>query len=286
MKRFSSKAIDDLVSKFSDKSLPKGEWTHQTHVIVGLWHNVNYDFDTALDLVKSKIKAYNIAVGTLNTDDSGYHETLTIFWMILTKKFLLNHPSLAIEDACNNLLNSEMASKNYPLEYYSSPILFSKEARKSWINGDIQKISLLSDDYKLNNHFDLTDEQFEQDFSNCALPPGSFSHEAHLRLAWIHLKKHGLETAIATVCDQLTNYVNHLGAQDKYHKTVTVAAVIIVHHFMQRANTDNFFDFVLKFPKLKKDFKGLIESHYSFNIFQSEEAKGSYLEPDLLPFSE
>ena len=81
--------ITILVTKFSNKTLPFTEWNHRAHLIVGLWHNMNYNFDHALELVKSKIKEYNISVGTPNTDDSGYHETLTIFWMLVTKIYIL-----------------------------------------------------------------------------------------------------------------------------------------------------------------------------------------------------
>lgn len=141
MKRFSAEEINDLVSKFSQKSLPIDEWNHQAHIIVGLWHHMNYDFETAIDLVKSKIKAYNLSVGTLNTDDSGYHETLTIFWMSVTKTFLLQHASAQIEEVCHRFLQSEYASKNYPFEYYSRAVLFSKKARKEWVDGDIKQMS-------------------------------------------------------------------------------------------------------------------------------------------------
>ncbi len=137
---------------------------------------------------------------------------------------------------------------------------------------------------KLNNHTDLSDEQFAKAFKNCTLPPNIFNHEAHLRLAWIHLKKDGLEMAITGICDQLVVFVNDVGAEDKYHKTLTVAAVRIVAHFMQRFPTNNFFDFIVQCPELKTNFKDLIASHYSFDIFNSEHAKMGYLAPDLLPF--
>ena len=148
----------------------------------------------------------------------------------------------------------------------------------------MKKITPLSKDSKLNNHADLSDEQFAEAFKNCTLPPSLFSHEAHLRLAWIHLKKDDLETAITTICDQLTAFVNHVGARDKYHKTLTVAAVKIVAHFMQRFSGNKFFDFIVQCPELKTNFKDLIKSHYSFDIFNSEQAKMDYLEPNLLPF--
>lgn len=136
----------------------------------------------------------------------------------------------------------------------------------------------------MNNHFELSDEEFLKAFKDCSLPPTLFNHEAHLRLAWIHLTEKGLEAGIKAVCHQVTTYVNHLEAQSKYHVTLTIAAVWIVNHFRQSAKSDNFFDFILEFPQLKRDFKGLIGSHYSFNIFDSESARLHYLEPDLMPF--
>lgn len=137
---------------------------------------------------------------------------------------------------------------------------------------------------KLNDHFDLSDEEFERAFKNCTLSPDLFTHEAHLRLAWIHLQKVGPEKAPTIVCDQITAFVEYLGAQDKYHQTVTVAAVMIVHHFMQHTDVDNFSDFILQFPQLKTNLKGLIAAHYSVDIFQLEEAKVHYVEPDVIPF--
>jgi hypothetical protein len=67
MNRNSIDEIEELVTKFSEKSLPKEEWTHQAHIKVALWHSFNYEFEYALDLVRTKIKTYNISVGTPNT---------------------------------------------------------------------------------------------------------------------------------------------------------------------------------------------------------------------------
>ncbi len=45
----------------------------------------------------------------------------------------------------------------------------------------------------MEEHFYLTDIQFERQFANCSLNPELFSHEAHLRLAWLHISKYGLK---------------------------------------------------------------------------------------------
>ena len=134
------------------------------------------------------------------------------------------------------------------------------------------------------SHFQLSDEEFTTQFKDCTLNPEVFDHEAHLRLAWILIKDIGLVEAEKTIQEQLQNFVKSVGATDKYHLTLTIASMKAVHHFMQRSKMKNFKDFILENPRLKNNFKELINSHYSINIFASEEAKSSFLEPDLLPF--
>ena len=136
----------------------------------------------------------------------------------------------------------------------------------------------------MERHFDLTDPAFEQQFEAGTLNPELFTHEAHLRLAWIHLKHYGEEAAIRNVSKQLQNYVGILGAQDKYNQTLTIAAVKAVFHFMNKSKSDQFQDFIAEFPRLKFNFKDLMAQHYSVDIFNSKTAKQVFLEPDLAPF--
>lgn len=135
------------------------------------------------------------------------------------------------------------------------------------------------------SHFELSDIEFEQQFQSCTLDPAVFTHEAHLRLAWIHIRNYGIEKAIENVCVHLLVFVEHAGARDKYNKTLTIAATRAVYHFMQRSDADSFAGFIHQFPGLKTNFRGIIAAHYREDIFNSERAKQEYVEPDLLPFS-
>ncbi len=134
-------------------------------------------------------------------------------------------------------------------------------------------------------HFKLSDIEFENQFKDCSFDEVLFTHEAHLRLAWIHIKKYGVEKAIENINNQLLSFVNLVGAKDKFNKTLTIASNKAVNHFMLKSKTDNFENFINEFPQLKNKFKELIETHYSFDIFNSKEAKEKYLEPDLVPFN-
>lgn len=134
-------------------------------------------------------------------------------------------------------------------------------------------------------HHNISDNNFEYQFANCQLDPSLFSHEAHLRLAWIHIKKYGVDQAEENIQSQLKKFVAHVGATDKYHTTLTIVAVRAVDHFMQKSDHSNFKTFIAAFPKLKSDFKTLINSHYSYDIFQSEKARNEFLKPDIIPFN-
>jgi hypothetical protein len=137
----------------------------------------------------------------------------------------------------------------------------------------------------MQNHLELVDNEFEAQFSNCTLDASLFNHEAHIRLAWIHIIKYGVDQAISNVDAQLIKYVTSLGARDKYNKTVTVAAVKAVYHFIQKSESNSFKVFIKEFPRLKTNFKDLLSQHYSIDIFNSDTAKASFLEPNLLPFT-
>ena len=120
----------------------------------------------------------------------------------------------------------------------------------------------------MGNHHQLTDAEFEKQFETCTLNPEWFTHEAHLRLAWIHIRQYGMEQAIEKVCAQLIRFTESLEARDKFNKTVTVAALKAVDHFMNRSTANNFNDLILEFPRLKTDFKKLMSAHYGIDIFK------------------
>ena len=67
----------------------------------------------------------------------------------------------------------------------------------------------------MENHYQLADEEFEASFADGSLDPQVFNHEAHLRIAWIHITKYGTEKAIENIVDQLKAYTKQIGASDK-----------------------------------------------------------------------
>lgn len=137
---------------------------------------------------------------------------------------------------------------------------------------------------RIKDHYQYTDEEFEKQFESFQLKPGLFSHEAHLRLAYIHIKKYGREQAEINMCKQIKGYAESLGGGDKFNMTVTIAAVKAVNHFMERTSSDSFPGLLKEFPRLLTNFRDLLSQHYGFNVFSDKRAKKEFIEPDLLPF--
>jgi len=136
----------------------------------------------------------------------------------------------------------------------------------------------------MQTHYDYNDEAFIQALEDGTFPAALFTHEAHLRLAWLSLRSREVTEASEQVVCLLKAYTAHLGASDKYNHTVTVAGVYAVHHFMRKTNATSFSVFLDAFPQLKYKFKELLFSHYSKNIFTLEHAKSTFMTPDLAPF--
>ncbi|MEM9647474.1 MAG: hypothetical protein AAF969_03270 [Bacteroidota bacterium] len=136
----------------------------------------------------------------------------------------------------------------------------------------------------MKHHNELSDQEFETQFSKGDLPSSLFTHEAHLRLAWIYLKKYGLPGACDKVCTDISNFDRIHGKGDKFNKTITIASIKVVHHFMLKTESLNFKQFIGTYPKLGVAFKELLEQHYSDKVFSDSTSKTAFLEPDLLPF--
>ena len=136
----------------------------------------------------------------------------------------------------------------------------------------------------MDSHLHLNDTEFESQFANCTLDPELFNHEAHLRLAWVHVRKYGQEQAVNNLCSQIAHFDSTFGDGTKFHLTLTIASAKVIDHFLKKSSSTTFSEFIAEFPRLRTNFKDILAFHYGTDIFKDERAKHSYVKPDLLPF--
>jgi len=132
--------IEAFVREFEAGTLPKPRWTHEAHLLVALWYLAQHDESGALPVVRQRIRAYNDAVGTLNSDTSGYHESLTRLYLRGIAAHRATRPAAPIAAAFTDLLGTPLASREWPLSYYSRERLFSVAARRGWVPPDLKSL--------------------------------------------------------------------------------------------------------------------------------------------------
>jgi hypothetical protein len=118
------------------RTLPKPEWTHAAHFAAAIWLLSRPDRD-AMREMPGLIRAYNEATGVANTDSTGYLETITLASLKAARAWLLARPHKALHLSLVELLASNYGRSDWLLAYWSRPLLFSVEARRSWVEPDL-----------------------------------------------------------------------------------------------------------------------------------------------------
>ena len=135
--------LEDLVAKFISKTLPSNAWTHFAHLSVGLWFVAQHGREASSILMPKYIKNYNLSLGNENTDSGGYHQTITQFWIWLLDSYWRNvSDQTPLLKAVNNLHESLYGNPTNFLKFYSKDLIFSTQARRSFIEPDLKEFDL------------------------------------------------------------------------------------------------------------------------------------------------
>jgi hypothetical protein len=136
----SDEELEELVSGFESRSLPKARWTHRAHLAVGLVYCDRMPAPVALALLRERIRRYNVAVGGENSSTAGYHETITRFYLYIVRRFIAEDRDEGTLSERANRLFARYGARDLPRRYYSEARLFSKEARASWVEPDLRPL--------------------------------------------------------------------------------------------------------------------------------------------------
>ncbi len=127
-----------LVDRFERCSLPVAEWNHRAQLAVAGWYLIHFGEPDACRRMISGAREYNRRQGIRMTRSGGYHETLTLFWLAVSQRFLSNYPSSRVLVKINGLVRRYGRQTELHLEYYSRRRIMSWPARTSWVAPDLK----------------------------------------------------------------------------------------------------------------------------------------------------
>ncbi|QGP79283.1 hypothetical protein [Sphingobium sp. CAP-1] len=130
--------IAALATGFCACTLSKERWTHGAHFATALWLIL-----TRPDIVPERdmpdmIRRYNESVGGVNSDGSGYHETITQASLHMARRLLAGLPGDATPaTAYAALMASPLGDKDWLFTYWSRDVLMAPPARRLWVSPDL-----------------------------------------------------------------------------------------------------------------------------------------------------
>jgi hypothetical protein len=134
--------LASVVTAFERGSLSRSRWYHRTHLAVAFWYLSWLPDSEAKSRICRGIRHYNECQGIPNTPDSGYHETLSLFWAGVISLFLEKADSgCAKVELVNKLLVKYGGNKDLWREYYTFDLLKCEKARRSWVEPDRKSLS-------------------------------------------------------------------------------------------------------------------------------------------------
>lgn len=131
------RAIERVALGMIERTLPKCEWTHEAHFAAALWLLRMRPAFAEPDEIRILITRYNEATGTPNTEDGGYHHSITLASMRGAAAYLAAHPPGApLHTVLAALMAGPMGKSDWLLAHWRRETLFDAVARREWVEPD------------------------------------------------------------------------------------------------------------------------------------------------------
>jgi hypothetical protein len=131
-------AIEELARRFAAAAIPRPEWTHEAHLVMGAWHVHTLGAAKALEALRARIRRLNESNGVANTETDGYHETITRAYVAIIGDHLARSgPERSLAARVAELLAGPLAARDALLRHYSRARLFTPAARLGWVEPDL-----------------------------------------------------------------------------------------------------------------------------------------------------
>ena len=128
----------------------------------------------------------------------------------------------------------------------------------------------------------MEDDALVAAFESTELDGEAFTHVEHVRVAWHYLRTLSLGEAIDRCRGGIRRFAATKGAAGKYHDTVTVAFMLVIHERLDGARHLSW----TAFAAANADLFGkpsVLSRYYSEELLRSDRARRSFVMPDRLP---
>ncbi|MEM6996075.1 MAG: hypothetical protein AAF721_36550 [Myxococcota bacterium] len=126
----------------------------------------------------------------------------------------------------------------------------------------------------------MTDDALLDAFDRATLTPETFGHRQHVRLSWLQVTRLPLLEAIRRHCVGLRRLADAFGASGKFHVTITVAWLLVIHDRASRGDATTFAEFAARNPDLLSSDGAPLAAHFSVDCLRSAEARAHFAIPD------
>jgi len=130
--------IDAFIAAFEAGTLPKAQWTHAAHILTGACYVHALGEAAAIARMRDRVSAFNLAVGGQNTPTSGYHETVTVFWIKLLAT--RHNPGESRAGFAHKAVEELVANRAIYADYYDYDVIASTEARRTWLPPNLRSL--------------------------------------------------------------------------------------------------------------------------------------------------
>lgn len=129
----------------------------------------------------------------------------------------------------------------------------------------------------------LDERAFVAAFRDGTLGTEHFHHRDHVRMAWLYVREHGLETAVTRFTADLRAFAVAKGAPGLYHATITVAYLTLIAERLRITTGTGWEAFAAAHADLLRWKPSVIDDYYSPERLWSDEARARFLLPDRTP---
>jgi hypothetical protein len=137
----SETALQQFVEAWKAGRLPKPAWTHAAHVTMAAYFAFDHAADATFAIMKAGILHHNTSVGTPNTEDNGYHETLTRFWASEIGRFVRRGRFTSRLEAVRAAVAAFGGDRERFRRFYSFDVVRDRRARREWVAPDREPLT-------------------------------------------------------------------------------------------------------------------------------------------------